>query len=258
MSSPKNRKIYCGNCGKNGHIYKECKEPITSLGIIGYKIINNKIYYILIERKNSYGFVEFVRGKYNKNNIKYLKHLFDEMTTFEIDLIFKGNFDNIWESLWGPKKISLKILGDEYKNSLNKYNDFITIKDNFNITPKWDGPEWGFPKGRRNINESNKNCAIREFCEETNLEKEQFKIRNDIFPISEIFVGSNNIRYKHIYYIAECNDLELNISKNNIHQKNEIRNIGWYNCQDSIELFRPYNIEKKNLLSKLDKIIKLT
>lgn len=258
MSSPKNRKIYCGNCGKNGHIYKECQEPITSLGIICYKKFNNDIYYILIQRKNSYGFVEFVRGKYDLNNIKYLKHLFDEMSKSEIELIFKENFDDVWESLWGAKHISLKTLKVEYDYSINKYEEFLLIKDDLIVNTNWNDPEWGFPKGRRNINESNKNCAIREFCEETNIEKDQFKIRNDIFPVSEIFVGSNNIRYKHIYYVAECDNLELYISKNNIHQKNEISNIGWFNCEDSINLFRSYNIEKKNLLSKLDKIIKST
>jgi 8-oxo-dGTP pyrophosphatase MutT (NUDIX family) len=256
MSSPKNKKIYCGNCGKNGHIYKECKEPITSLGIIGYKKIKNDILYILIQRKHSYGFVEFVRGKYDINNLKYLKHLFDEMSKKEIDLIFKGNFDNIWTSLWGPKEISLKTLYIEYESSLDKYDDFLSIKNELEIIPKWDGPEWGFPKGRRNINESNKNCAIREFCEETNLNKEQFKIKNDIWPLSEIFVGSNNIRYKHVYYVAECENIELELANNNIHQKNEISKIGWFNCENSINLFRSYNIEKINILSKLDTILR--
>ena len=35
----KNRKppVYCGNCGKCGHIYRECNEPIISVGIILYR-----------------------------------------------------------------------------------------------------------------------------------------------------------------------------------------------------------------------------
>ena len=120
---------------------------------------------------------------------------------------------------------------------------------------KWNGPEWGFPKGRRNINENNKNCAIREFCEETNLDKNDFKINNNIYPMSEIFVGSNNVRYKHIYYIAESNNIEIDISDKNIFQKNEISKIGWFSYTDAINLFRTYNIEKKNLLTKLEKIL---
>ena len=37
-------------------------------------------------------------------------------------------------------------------------------------TTKWTTPEWGFPKGRRNLKESNLDCSRREFMEETGLE----------------------------------------------------------------------------------------
>ena len=33
----KKKKIFCNNCGKYGHIFSLCKEPITSLGIINFK-----------------------------------------------------------------------------------------------------------------------------------------------------------------------------------------------------------------------------
>ena len=33
-----NKKNYCTNCGKFGHINKTCKEPITSLGILCFKL----------------------------------------------------------------------------------------------------------------------------------------------------------------------------------------------------------------------------
>ena len=29
-------KIYCGNCGRSGHTYKKCTEPVTSVGIIAF------------------------------------------------------------------------------------------------------------------------------------------------------------------------------------------------------------------------------
>ena len=29
-------KIYCGNCGKSGHTYRKCTEPVTSTGIIAF------------------------------------------------------------------------------------------------------------------------------------------------------------------------------------------------------------------------------
>jgi len=63
--------------------------------------------------------------------------------------------------------------------------------------------EWGFPKGRKKIKESDIDCAIREFCEETQLYKDDIQIDSKIIPFQEIFFGTNNILYKHVYYIAK-------------------------------------------------------
>jgi ADP-ribose pyrophosphatase YjhB (NUDIX family) len=40
--------IYCNNCGKYGHTYKKCFDPITSYGIICFKITNKKLYNFLM------------------------------------------------------------------------------------------------------------------------------------------------------------------------------------------------------------------
>ena len=77
-------KIYCGNCGKKGHMYKQCKEPVTSLGIIMY---NNKKQYLIVCRRHSIGFVDFIRGKYDLDDLFFIQKLFDDMTNEEIDLV---------------------------------------------------------------------------------------------------------------------------------------------------------------------------
>ena len=35
---------YCSNCGKSGHIYKNCKNPIISYGIMLFKYYNNNLF----------------------------------------------------------------------------------------------------------------------------------------------------------------------------------------------------------------------
>ena len=32
------KSLYCGNCGKGGHLYRNCTEPITSFGLVNVKI----------------------------------------------------------------------------------------------------------------------------------------------------------------------------------------------------------------------------
>ena len=72
-----NNNSYCNNCGKCGHILNDCKNPITSVGIISFKYNNssNNMEYLLIQRNNSFGFVEFIRGKYPLYNIQYIQTL---------------------------------------------------------------------------------------------------------------------------------------------------------------------------------------
>ena len=51
----------------------------------------------------------------------------------------------------------------------------------------------GIPKGRRNNHESNMDCAIREFTEETNIDKKNYKILNNLHCIQENYTGTNGL-----------------------------------------------------------------
>ena len=51
----------------------------------------------------------------------------------------------------------------------------------------------------------------------------------------EIFYGSNDIRYKHIYYIGEClTEKKLKVDPENKHQVTEIGGIEWFNLDDAV------------------------
>jgi hypothetical protein len=68
---------FCNNCGKNGHAFHQCKYPITSIGIIPFKKDNNDIKYLMIRRKDTLGYVDFMRGKYPLYNYYYLHNIID-------------------------------------------------------------------------------------------------------------------------------------------------------------------------------------
>ncbi len=53
-------------------------------------------------------------------------------------------------------------------------------------------PEWGFPKGRRIRCESDLDCALREFNEETNIPQDSIHVFKNIV-LSETFRGTNDI-----------------------------------------------------------------
>ena len=76
---------YCNNCGKNGHVFNQCKRPITSSGIIAFRkrINTEEIEYLMICRKDSLGYIDFLRGKYPLYDKEYILTLINEMTLYE-------------------------------------------------------------------------------------------------------------------------------------------------------------------------------
>ena len=87
---------YCNNCGKIGHMYNQCKMPITSIGVIVYRINNNNLEYLMIRRKETLGFIDFIRGKYSLQNKDYILNMFKQMTINEKELLLITDFDTLW------------------------------------------------------------------------------------------------------------------------------------------------------------------
>ena len=261
--------IYCGNCGKYGHIYKKCNQPIMSLGIICFKIIDEKIHYLLIKRKCSLNYVELIRGKYTLDKIEYIYKLFEQITQDERQKILENDFNTLWNELWvdngsgkyraeyETSKYKFNALKEGYLYEMNNTIKSISVEDILKETVStYETTEWGFPKGRRNINESDLDCSKREFSEETGLKYKDFKIYYKIKPLEEIYTGTNSVRYRHIYYLASVNsDIDVKLDIHNKSQISEISDIGFYTYEECMNMIRPYNIEKKQVLKIVNDII---
>jgi ADP-ribose pyrophosphatase YjhB (NUDIX family) len=213
----------------------------------------NEIKILMIRRKHSLNFIEFIRGKY-QNNKNSVMNLLELMTIDENIKIRTKSFDELWDELW-IKTARNKIYQKEYNISKNKFyklkdSNFFDLFDSKEYISKYTDPEWGFPKGRRNPNEKNINCALREFSEETNIDINDIHLLERIDYLEEEYNGTDYVKYKHIYYLASSeNELKLNI--NNDNQLYEIGDIGWFTISDAIEKIRPYHTTKINLLNKI-------
>ena len=253
--------IFCNNCGKSGHLFHQCRLPITSIGIIVIRKNLDKTELLYVRRKNSLGFVDFMRGKYNLNNISYITNLFNTMSVFEQELILNNDFSYLWNYLWG------KNINNQYKSEEKISNEkFCKLKDGIivnekthtiqsiinDVVEKYDEPEWGFPKGRRNYQEKDIVCAQREFEEETGYLKSNIKIIYNIFPLEEIYTGSNYKSYKHKYFLAIMDNNVMPTSK---FQETEISKVSWININDAKKYIREYNVEKIKIVEKLQKML---
>ena len=141
-----------------------------------------------------------------------------------------------------------------YRGTDKSFYSLETMIDE--CTHSWDEPEWGFPKGRRNYNESDIDCALREFYEETGFKNKNISfIVSNLAPFEEIFMGSNYKSYKHRYFLMY---VDYNMSNScdlfNI-DKTEISKIEWKTFNDSISAIRPYNLEKKRILSNINIVL---
>ena len=268
MNSKKH--IFCNNCGKLGHLFHQCKVPITSIGIIPIRIVKtlnkssseNSVEILIIKRKDTLSFVDFMRGKYAIEDKNYILNLLNNMTVKERIYILNNNFDTIWQYLWNYNtsnlyrneekisRIKFHILKNGYTSILESYDLKLLI----NLCNKnYLEPEWGFPKGRRNYQEKDIVCGLREFEEETGYNKNDILIINNIVPYEETFSGSNYKSYKHKYFLGI---IKNNYQPVNDYQIYEIYEIKWININTVNEYIRDYNYEKKIIINDLNKLLK--
>lgn len=343
----KRGKFLCINCGQYGHEYRFCREPITSFGVINFRIlgdigdskflidkfstpgiVNYQIYsskypditcitsnmysfisdhrydlynhsykyyldtdgikietpelfekfnyfrdriqFLLVSRKYSLGFVDFIRGKYNIHDPNTIINLFQQMTCSEIKKIGHTEYDDLLYEFLNRNAESKDLLlnrvyegkySNEYCEAKTKFNILSKPEQNHAIPwslhfyvkyvkPKWSTPEWGFPKGRRDKScENNLECATREFQEETGYSREEYIIFDKIEPVSEYLTGTNNVHYKHVYYLSIDNcqrkDCLLNFDRQ------EIGEVRWFTYQEAIDNIRPRHINKKCILTRI-------
>ena len=260
-----NKNNICNNCGKQGHLFHQCKIPITSYGVIVFRSSDQGIKFLMIRRKDSFGYIDFLRGKYIIHNKEQLQDIFNEMSVIEKEYIAAHDFNTLWRMMWGEtsnlyqyknEEVNSQKKFDLLKNGIWLNNEFISISSLIeNSTTKWSETEWEFPKGRRNYQEKYLDCAIREFEEETGYSQEDLKIIENIIPFEEIFIGSNHKSYKHKYYLAYMDKVNDDSAMNEKFQKTEVSKMEWKTLSECIDSIRPYHLEKKQLINNINKVL---
>jgi 8-oxo-dGTP pyrophosphatase MutT (NUDIX family) len=196
-------------------------------------------------------FAEFMRGKYETDNIEYVSTLVKNMTLKEQASVASDTFESLWRQMWGDDRMT-----SDYIQSKEKFNVLDRVSLMRNNISDYIEPEWGFPKGRRMRGESDLACAIREFDEETNIPRDAFVVLKNIV-LTETFMGLNNVQYKHVYFVALTKYPEMiNLTqKLTPVQRREISGIGWKTFEEAQTLVRPHHVERKHMLEQLQSVI---
>jgi ADP-ribose pyrophosphatase YjhB (NUDIX family) len=179
--------------------------------MVVFKPSEDGVKYLMLRRKDSFGYIDFIRGKYSPYNIYQITNIVDQMSNSEKDSILNLTFEELWRKMWGEtsniqyknEELSASKKMELIKNGILVNDEIITLKDIVdNSKTNWEETEWEFPKGRRNTKEKDLDCALREFEEETGISSKKLMIVENILPFEEIFIGTNHKSYKHKYFLA--------------------------------------------------------
>ena len=282
----------CSNCGMSGHIFRQCVEPVSSYGVLVFRwvgrspiwtptselcrdnrspngLVNIIPEVLMIQRKDSLGFMDIMRGKYKLNEPEYIKKQLRGMTLKERNRLLNDSFEDIWHDLWGSDMESSQRYAHDRIQSKQKFTELragietskgetYTLADLLRQEPNfYETPEWGFPKGRRDPYETDIQCAFRELEEETGIsEDELWKVTN-VAPFIEQFYGSNDIHYRHSYYISQyIGGRSISFDALNSEMTREIGNLAWKPMDEALILLRPENIEKRGILIQLANLLR--
>lgn len=284
-------KSTCTNCGNVGHTYRSCVSPITSYGgiifrvndlswnqasiltssstITGFENYYSKIEVLLIQRRDSLGYVEILRGKYKETDIEYIRKQIYGMTDTEREKLLNRPFDELWSELWGydnkssshyrnDKEVSrqkLQLLRDGFEVEPGQHFRLATLIEETSV--HWDTPEWGFPKGRREPGEKDLACALREVEEETGISRDKIIVVQNLEPLSETFFGSNQVHYCHKYFTFYLPmNVEVKYDETNPHMKREIGNLQWFSLEQALQKIRSDNVEKREILLRMNTLLR--
>lgn len=238
--------------------YKK-KKPAISYGIIGYRngVQENGdsgIQFLLVRRKHTMGFMDLIRGRfYNQNMEDMVRVYLSEMTRDERQKITRP-FDDLWDEIWANHKS--KSYRNEYIKAKRKFAK-VQAHLTQDVPCKYEVPEYGFPKGRKNKREDFLACAMREFEEETGVRRAHYTLVQSAPVFEEKFVATNGAEYCHVYYLARVDDnAPAPTIDSHIKQLEEIGSVEWRTPQECKDLFRSYDTHKKQIADDVYEFLK--
>ena len=254
-----------------------------------------KVLYLMIQRQDSLSYIDFVRGKYHPQNLGYLQQVFRHMTDDERALVSNPatDFATLWAAVWhrpvgshqGHEYVEARAnfealrtgyalrVGSVDESSTSSASSTSSSSSSSGSTVKVVNVsladlvattaslypterEWGFPKGRRKLKESDASAAVREFSEETLYAPTDIELMPGIKPIEETFQGTNGVRYRHVYFVARLREsvgdpAGRSDARNVREQAREVREVRWCTREEVLQRLRPYNVERRHLFCRV-------
>lgn len=226
-----------------------------SYGIILVRKKRESFEYLMVCRRNTFCFADFVLGKYQETDLEYMMHLILNMTFTERNLIRDGDYQGLWDRVYVKTRKPDGVFYEQAKNKFERSRSNAIYLES-KLPCLWKFPEWGFPKGHLNPHETMLDCAKRELYEETSICSGMYTIDKSIDPFEEEFIGTNGYKYKNRFYIGFINDTcEPSLNMKNTGQIREISQIRWFSFSTASKIIRFHECSKQYLLKELESLL---
>lgn len=187
----------------------------------------------MVRKRYTYAFREFISGWYNST--ASIVRLLNQMTIDEKLDIMSMNFQQMWYRVYLDSPDMART--NTYFVCKNKFENMffedggVRIRALINRSANSDR-HWEIPKGRRHgTNESDLQCAIREFEEETGIEKKHYRVLPRF--VRHYNFADGGIRYHNKYYLAiTFSAIDPRVQFGLREQTRELVDIRWMSIED--------------------------
>lgn len=169
---------------------------ITSFGIILFTEIDNKKHFLIGQRISSLQYLDIFNSRCPLQKVE--SYVF-KCTAFEKSILARDNINDIYyDSFYGHRDYN------ELVNRWTKIRPYVraALKKGINTEQSC---MYSFPKGKKKYRETQEEAALREFEEETRIDKSLIT-KTDYEPCIVYFKGTDDKQYKTVYFIYKCDN----------------------------------------------------
>ena len=210
----------------------------------------------MVRKRSSFKFFELMR------HYKVTIDLLNQITLEEKLVLLSLDFDACERFLYNSVNTNSQDYNKRKARFTNAFlkDDGKRLKDMLSKSTYNPASIWEIPKGRmlQKTVESELECAVREFIEETGIRRHNFKVYpNNKFVYSFIDDG---VKYEYIYFLAYFinNNPPRGIPLYNKVKTNEIVDMQWLNANEIDLLSNPALNCNRNMCSFIKRIIKVS
>ena len=218
---------------------------------------NRDFEYLLVSRRHTFAYVDFICGRYNISDTSYILKLLSQMTIKERVCLLNTSFSRIWGELWLSSRHNCRGFNkasEKFESVFQKRRMLKTLIEQ--LPCEWREPEWGFPKGHPEKNEGPIECAIREVYEETLVRSYDYVVL-PLPHVDEVLRGTDGMIYHNIFFICHAMPwITPRLDLGNMNQVQEIGDIQWMSFGGALKKFRHYETQHVRTLIKAHTLMK--